>query len=115
MLTEGVISAAGDALVELAVSSRFNFVLGLENDLNMSDCSLLAADGLIAGFFSTSWGPGATAAWDVDLSLDEGRSDGLTAFLCSLLMSWLLPIAFSLIVSAGTDGAPTGGRLPVLR
>lgn len=89
----------------------------------MSDCSLFAADGLLAGFFSTSLGrsalvSGATEAWDVDLvdlSLDEGRSNGLTAFFCSLLIPWLLLLNFTLIVSAGTVGAPIGARLPVLR
>lgn len=86
MLTDGAMLAAGDAAVELPVSSCLNFVLGLENDLNMSDCSLFAADGLLAGFFSTSLGRSAffaevSASWDVDLSLDEDRSDGLSAFL----------------------------------
>ena len=123
MLTEGAVLGAEDAPVKMSVSSCFNLVLGLENDLKMSDCSLFAADGLLAGCFSTSLGrsalvSGATASWDVDLvdfSLDEGRSNGLTAFFCSLLIPWLLLLAFTLIVSAGTVGAPIRARLPVLR
>lgn len=123
MLTAGAVLGVGDASVEIAVSSCFNLILGLENDLNMSDCSLFAADGLLVGFFSTSLcrsalTSGATAACNVDLvdlSLDVGRSDGLAAFVCSLLMPWLLLIAFSLKVSAEIGGAPLGGRFPVLR
>lgn len=30
-------------------------------------------------------------------------------------MTWLLLLAFSFVGSVGTDSAPTGGRLPVLR
>lgn len=56
MLTECAALGAGDAPVELLVSSFFNFALGLEKDLNMSDCSRFATDGLIAGFFPTSLG-----------------------------------------------------------
>lgn len=90
MLTECAVLGAGDAPVEISVSSCFNFGLGLEKDLKMSDCSLFAAD----GFFSASLNlsvliSGTNAAWDVDLvklSLDGGRSDGLTAFFDSLLM-----------------------------
>lgn len=117
MLTEGAVSGAGDALVEIPVSSSVDCGLGLENDLNMSDCSLFTTDGLLAGFFSASlrrsaWISGATAAGDIDLL---GLSFDLTAFFCSLLIPWLLKLAFPLIVSAGTGGAPIGGRLPVLR
>ena len=72
MLTESAVLGAGDAPVEIPVSSCFIFVLGLENDLNMSDCSLFAAHGLLAGFLSASLGCSAlisraTAAWDVDV------------------------------------------------
>lgn len=123
MLTEYAVLGAGDAPVELAVSSCFNFALGLEKDLKMSDCSLFAAIGWLAGFFSTSLDRSAliseaTAAWGVDLIdllLDVGRSGDLTAIFCSLLMPWLLLLALSLIVSMGIGCAPIGGRLPVLR
>ena len=54
MLTECAVLGAGDAPVEISVSSCLIFGLGLEKDLKMSDCSLFAADGLQAGFFSAS-------------------------------------------------------------
>ena len=71
MLTECPVLGAGDALVELSVSSCFGFAIGLEKDLNMSDCSLFIPAGLPAGFFSTSLGRsvlmlGATTACAVD-------------------------------------------------
>lgn len=122
-LTEYAVLGAGDAPVELAVSSYLNFALGLEKDLKMSDCSLFAATGWLAGFFGTSLGrsaliSGATAAWDVDLIdllLDVGRSNDLTAIFGSLLMPWLLLLALSLIFSMEIGCASIGGRLPVLR
>lgn len=91
MLTESVVLGAGDVPNELLLSPCSNFVFGLANDLNMSDCSLcslFATDGLLASFFSTSPGraaliSGTTAAWDVNvagLSPNNDRSDGLIAF-----------------------------------
>ena len=123
MLTESAVLGVGDASAEIAVFLCFSLILGLENDLNTSDCSLFAAVGLLVGFFSTSLcrsalTSGATAACNVDLvdlSFGMGRSDGLAAFVCSLMMPWLLLIAFPLTVSAEVGGAPVGGRLPVLR
>ena len=123
MLTESAVSRTGDASGAIEVSSSFNLVLGLEKDLKTSDCSLFTDRGLLAGFFSTSFcrsalPSGATAACTVDFvdfEFDAGGSDGLTTFLCSLLMPWLELVAFSLTVSAETGNAPVGGRLPVLR
>lgn len=123
ILTENAVSRTGDVSGAIAVSSCFNLMLDLENDLKMSECSLFTAGGLLAGFLSTPFcrsalPSGATAACNVDLvdlKSDAGGSDGLTAFLCSLLMPWLELVDFSLTVSAETGNAPVGGRFPVLR
>ena len=123
MLTECPLLGAGDAPVELPVSSCFTFALGLEKDLNMSDCSLLTGAGLLAGLPSTSrgrlaWISRTTTPWGVDLvesSLGEGRSEDSIAGLCSLWPPWLLLLAFSLRASARDGCASTGIRLPVLR
>lgn len=120
MLTKGTLSGTGDALIEIPVFSCFKLVLGLENDLNISDDSFFAADRLLAGFSSASLGRStfvsrATTALDVDpfdLSLVEDPSNGLTAFFATLLMPWFLLLAFTI---AEIGGTPSEGRLPVLR
>lgn len=119
MLTKGTVSGTGNALIEIPVFSCFKSVLGLENDLNISDDSF-AADRLLTGFSSRSLGRStfvsrATTALDVgpfDLSLDEDPSNGLTAFFATLLMPWLLLLAF---ITAEFGGTSSEGRLPVLR
>ena len=103
--------------------SYFEIVLGLANDLNMSDGSLFGADNLLADFFSTTLGASAFMSGVArvlkvdpsDLLLDEGPANGLTAFFCSTLVPLMLPLAFSLIEFAKVVGAPIGGRFPVLR
>ena len=94
MPTEFAVLGARRVLVETLALSCFEIVLGLANDLNRSDGSLFGADGLLAGLSSTTlstsaFKSGATMALDVDLSdlvLDEGPTNGLTAFFCSPLM-----------------------------
>lgn len=121
MLTEGAAPRAGDAPVEIPMLSCIRLVLGLENDLSMSDDSLFAADRVLVGFFSRFVGPSTFISWAtialdvdlIDLSLDEDPSNDWTAFLCFLLMPELLLLALSLIAEIG--GTPVGGRFPVLR
>lgn len=120
VLTKGTVSGTGDALMGIPVFSCFKFVLGLESDLNISDDSFFAADRLLTGFSSVSLGRStfvsrAITALDVDpfdLSLDEDPSNGLTVFIATLLMPWLLLLAF-IITEVGRT--PSEGRLPVLR
>ena len=92
--TEFAVVGARSVLVETLALSCFETVLGLANDLNRSDGSLFGADGLLAGLFSTTldtsaFNSGTTLALDVDLIdlvLDEGPTNGLTAFFSSPLM-----------------------------
>lgn len=118
MLTECPLLGAGDALVELPIFSCFKFALGLEKDLNMSDCSLLTGAGLPSiSRGRLAWTSPTITAWGdlVESSLGEGRSEGSNAVLCSLRPPWLLLLAFPLRVSARGGCASTGNRLPVLR
>ena len=51
-LTECLSVGAGDAPLELPVSSLASLALDFEKDLNISDLSLFRVAGLLVGFFS---------------------------------------------------------------
>ena len=122
MLTEAAVPGAADAPLRVSVFPSFEFNPGLENGLNISDGSFLAADRLPTGF-STFLGPssfvsGATAVFGldlVDLAFDKDASNGLTPFLCSLIESWLLLLPLSINGFVESFGCPIDGRLPVRR